>query len=268
MSTKKLQIIGSMSVQSDWNQNDTTAVDYIKNRTHWEEEEVTYSFEHTFTWDEEEWEYPAVENNGFQLVDGVIYTVTIDEITLPCKAKENNLYFLPSNPEASLRYPTDEETAYGVVQYGDYQLGLSDGTLWIWGFGYADNHFSPQQPLDSVNVSITGTAGGIHKLDNRFLDIGTISDDRLAEICGFATIIISFTIDGDEYQAESGMTWYEWCNSDYNNDDNAYYWYSSDNDDYVGQADSYVIYDGDRVLGGDLIIADRGYGAEFDNYIE
>lgn len=162
----------ALDSKSDWNQNDTTAVDYIKNRTHWEEEEVTYSFEHTFTWNEEEWEYPAVENNGFQLVDGVIYTVTINEVTLPCKAKENDLYFLPSNPEASLRYPTDEETAYGVVQYGDYRFAcLSDGTLWLSGFGYSEVHSSPLQPLDSVNVSITGTAGGIHKLSSKFLNI-------------------------------------------------------------------------------------------------
>jgi hypothetical protein len=28
--------------------------------------------------------------------------------------------------------------------------------------------------------------------------------------------LITFTIDGTEYQAEEGMTWVEWCNSDYN----------------------------------------------------
>jgi hypothetical protein len=29
--------------------------------------------------------------------------------------------------------------------------------------------------------------------------------------------LITFTIDGTEYQAEEGMTWYEWVNSKYNN---------------------------------------------------
>ena len=28
--------------------------------------------------------------------------------------------------------------------------------------------------------------------------------------------LISFTIDGTQYQADEGMTWEEWCNSDYN----------------------------------------------------
>ncbi len=32
MSTKKLQIVGSMISQSDWNQTDETQADYIKNK--------------------------------------------------------------------------------------------------------------------------------------------------------------------------------------------------------------------------------------------
>lgn len=28
--------------------------------------------------------------------------------------------------------------------------------------------------------------------------------------------LITFTVDGVEYQAEEGMTWGEWCNSEYN----------------------------------------------------
>lgn len=31
-----------------------------------------------------------------------------------------------------------------------------------------------------------------------------------------AVSLINFTISGVEYQAESGMTWYEWCQSEYN----------------------------------------------------
>ena len=34
--------------------------------------------------------------------------------------------------------------------------------------------------------------------------------------------LISFTINGDSYQAEEGMTWQEWVNSDYNVNDNFY----------------------------------------------
>lgn len=33
-----------------------------------------------------------------------------------------------------------------------------------------------------------------------------------------AVSLISFTISGVEYQAEEGMTWYEWCNTEYKTD--------------------------------------------------
>ena len=32
------------------------------------------------------------------------------------------------------------------------------------------------------------------------------------------TTLISFTIDGVAYQAEEGMTWRDWCSSEYNTD--------------------------------------------------
>lgn len=30
--------------------------------------------------------------------------------------------------------------------------------------------------------------------------------------------LITFTVDGVEYQAKEGMTWGEWCNSEYDNE--------------------------------------------------
>ena len=36
-------------------------------------------------------------------------------------------------------------------------------------------------------------------------------------------VIISFTIDGTSYQAEEGMTWAQWVNSDYNTATPKYY---------------------------------------------
>jgi hypothetical protein len=31
-----------------------------------------------------------------------------------------------------------------------------------------------------------------------------------------APVLITFTVNGIEYQSEEGMTWKEWCNSEYN----------------------------------------------------
>lgn len=38
------------------------------------------------------------------------------------------------------------------------------------------------------------------------------------EDTGNETTLINFTVDGVPYQAENGMTWEEWCNSEYNTD--------------------------------------------------
>lgn len=40
---------------------------------------------------------------------------------------------------------------------------------------------------------------------------------RIIEALGIVSLI-SFTIDGTEYQAEEGMTWGEWVESEYNTD--------------------------------------------------
>lgn len=49
--------------------------------------------------------------------------------------------------------------------------------------------------------------------------------------------LISFTIDGVEYQAEEGMTWAEWCESSYNTE----WWVDSDN--LVATYDNVVVTD-------------------------
>lgn len=43
-------------------------------------------------------------------------------------------------------------------------------------------------------------------------DSGTYAYEKIPN----ATPLISFTIGSDSYQAESGMTWNDWCSSDYN----------------------------------------------------
>lgn len=40
--------------------------------------------------------------------------------------------------------------------------------------------------------------------------------DRIITIQNELLGIITFTIDGTEYNADKGMTWSEWCDSDYN----------------------------------------------------
>lgn len=43
--------------------------------------------------------------------------------------------------------------------------------------------------------------------------------------------LITFSIEGHDYQAEEGMTWYEWANSSYNTTDG--YVYTEENVEYI-----------------------------------
>ena len=67
--------------------------------------------------------------------------------------------------------------------------------------------------------------------------------------------LITFTIYGNTYQAVAGMTWAEWCDSQYNT--NGYYYedgfVNAENQDIVGYAD------GQRVLPSDVIVANADY---------
>lgn len=77
----------------------------------------------------------------------------------------------------------------------------------------------------------------------------------LASVLEFSNaqlILINFTIGDTQYQAEEGMTWNIWCNSQYNTDfvvDNGWIWKGNDNRYYIGvngmpEAPSGIIIDG------------------------
>lgn len=78
-----------------------------------------------------------------------------------------------------------------------------------------------------------------------------------------AANIISFTIDGITYQAEAGMTWQDWCDSDYNTG------MFEANDFFVGvvvNGESYEVDDG-SVWNTDTIDAGASYSAITNNFI-
>lgn len=68
--------------------------------------------------------------------------------------------------------------------------------------------------------------------------------------------LITFTIDGTQYNAEEGMTWGEWCNSSYNT-----YGYVIDYNGYIaaGVGHDYVAFSGSLVKSTDVIINNKNY---------
>lgn len=89
---------------------------------------------------------------------------------------------------------------------------------------------------------------------------------------GKAITIISFRVDGLPYQAEEGMTWEEWCNTEYNRPD-------GDGlslfckDPYVGKYNGkrqflkVILPNGTSISCSDLIIADTEYEIVWDQTI-
>ena len=74
-----------------------------------------------------------------------------------------------------------------------------------------------------------------------------------------AVSLISFTIAGTEYQAEDGMTWAEWCKSEYNTGNVGV---TTSGDVYLGSATRLISTDGkyaNRVKSTTVIIADQAY---------
>lgn len=107
--------VESLFKQSDWDQNDSTAADYVKNRTHWKE--IT---EQQVLFSEANLVFSADNSNiieqpvDFELVLGSDYMITIDD--------ESHTY-------------TAGEDSYGIVYIGDLDGNITasvyDGVLQI-----------------------------------------------------------------------------------------------------------------------------------------
>lgn len=70
--------------------------------------------------------------------------------------------------------------------------------------------------ITSTSTNLPTSVAVVELISTTVGNIGTLLDTINGETSYSIINMISFTIDGTSYQAEEGMTWYEWCNSDYN----------------------------------------------------
>lgn len=95
-----------------------------------------------------------------------------------------------------------------------------------------------------------------------------LSIDEMIDALGSSSInIITFTINSyGTYQAEEGMTWYEWINSDYGGGDGYNWTCSSTTANVMNIAGTGKIqYNGTNVIGSDKIVANATYTVFVDN---
>ena len=76
-----------LSAQADWNQNDSSAADYIQNRTHWLNKTVNTILEE-ITVETTDWGGAELSDNLLDQIygDGRLYTITIDGISYDCNS--------------------------------------------------------------------------------------------------------------------------------------------------------------------------------------
>lgn len=111
-------------------------------------------------------------------------------------------------------------------------------------------------PTTTTSIKIGGnTLAGVNQ-------INVLGTDSTYKSFGYKeqASTISFTIDTYTYQADSGMTWYEWCNSAYNTaelttENTSSAWVYSDGGNYVGYVDDVSVI----VKGTDTIISGKHY---------
>ena len=82
--------VGGSSIQPDWNQNDDTANNYIKNRPFYESIQSVTLLDGTFEFTSDSGMYIALTEFTYDLIEGETYTVTFDNVAYQCSAIKLN----------------------------------------------------------------------------------------------------------------------------------------------------------------------------------
>ena len=136
--------------------------------------------------------------------------------------------------------------ASGWRRYSDGSLANVGLHSYVWFSSAHSQNLAYNLYFDSSSVNPQNVKYRAHGYSVR-----PVQDDNIQ----LDVIMISFTIDGTTYQAESGMTWFEWVNSEYNTGGFFLSVGSINNDNnrpkvmYLTSTNKKVLY-GEQVIGG------------------
>lgn len=106
---------------------------------------------------------------------------------------------------------------------------------------------------------------------NTYLDPELETQNELIEqlmlVVGLVKSLITFTINGTTYQAEDGMTWWDWCNSEYSMLEFCVDSLDGPIGGYVyGNSLIDIVYNesSSPVVDGELIVSDSNYTLDFN----
>jgi hypothetical protein len=183
-------------VQSDWNENDETALSYVKNRTHWIGEPVEYTYDGN---------YENYEKVVSPINSNVFYVKVSDTPLSALELIDSTITLINGEKETEIKideygvYASPDGSAITILQ--DYAFSIFDATK--TGF--------PSEGLYFTHSLITGFRVSamkvpvIQQLDEKFIpstiaradDLPiAITPDRIDEICGIEPVM-TLVVDED-----------------------------------------------------------------------
>jgi len=147
--------------KSDWNQSDSSATNYVKNRTHYSEVGEIQVLP-----------IKTLNNTSFSLktplVAGKKYTIAFNDVAYQCVAKDYNGYIMIGN-NAVYEYDDGVETDTGEP----FAIESNGIEAWI----YLDDSVT-----SAPTVSIVFTGEIVHKLDKKYLPDSVVVSGDLADV--------------------------------------------------------------------------------------
>lgn len=106
----------------------------------------------------------------------------------------------------------------------------------------------------------SGEVGGVYKYT------GTTGTYENGALYVLENNLITFTIDGTSYEAEDGMTWGEWCNSEYNTSGFGQYGPLQEHVSTSERADYYICLNSTYMLFSNTIVEGTEYVTDYLPY--
>lgn len=143
---------------------------------------------------------------SFSILDDLRQMITVDENNIPSMTSQQIYNLVQSGGRVVLKYNDQIYSLASCLEHTAY-FNYYDDSYGMYCVEIADNKFYRHDSY--IPASTRYVLDQLGPIDEALDGIIAIQKELIG--------MITFTIDGVEYQAEDGMTWREWCKSEYCN---------------------------------------------------
>lgn len=191
---------------ANWNQNDPKAPDYVKNRTHWEEDNQTII----------EWDGDRNGHEVITIVEDIAYAVRVSSLTPTIADVIGGTVVLHdnNNPGEYLEEILTEDNVlpgdYGCFMVGSTVIVVTDAPITISGIAIDSNGVYFMDSLDGTVKSLTYGSTAVHKLDEKFIPDSIARKTDVGQNQDYAALnnkprINGVELSGDKTAADLGI---------------------------------------------------------------